>query len=166
LISDADVLIDFVEADIEVIELLATDLWDLYVAPPTLSEVKGLSVSAAEDIGLMLCDACLPELQAAAVRGGPLSQRDKLCLAIAKNRGWGCWTNDTTLRRECKKHNVKRTWGLEALLVLYNEQMVTKKRALQTAQAIHRLNPRHINVKVLSAFKQKLQKLSEKHTHD
>ncbi len=54
LISDADVLIDFVAADLEVLGIIAKSVWQLHVALPVLKEVKALTISEARRVGLMI----------------------------------------------------------------------------------------------------------------
>ncbi len=162
LISDADVLIDFIAADMEILELLATRLWQLYVVPDVLRETKPLSRTRAKKLGLLIYEPTLEELAEAATRGGPLSARDKLCLCVARNQGWGCLTNDRALRGACKTSHVKVVWGLEALLILYKEGLIQRQRARQTAILIHESNPQHINDKLLRRFEQNLMNLRGK----
>ncbi|MBN2561290.1 MAG: hypothetical protein JXQ75_10210 [Phycisphaerae bacterium] len=156
LISDADVLIDYVAADIGVLRIMATSLWDLRVALPVLREVNALTVEKARRVGLHICEPTLEEFAESAVRGGPLSAGDKLCLAIARRRGWGCLTNDTSLRRMCEAAGIRPVWGLEAMVLLHASGHLPRLRAVRTANRIHDLNPRHITEEIIARFLQQL----------
>jgi len=156
LITDANVLIDFVETDVDVLGLMTAHLWDVYVADPVLAEVRAMNPGVAKQLGLKRVEATVDELQEASQRGGSLSSRDRLCLVLARNRGWGCLTNDRALRRSCKENKIPVIWGLEALLRLHGEGHISAKRALQTARAIHRQNPQHIHTRILTSFEKKL----------
>lgn len=156
LISDADVLIDFVAADIGVLEIMATKLWQLHVALPILKEVKALTLAKAEKVNIVICEPTFQELRDAAQRGGALSGPDKLCLAIAKGRGWSCLTNDRLLRRDCKAAGVRTIWGLEAMLILNKAGHLTTAHAAKTAHAIRGQNPHHITQEILDRFLQHL----------
>ncbi|MFH0907469.1 MAG: hypothetical protein V1929_01740 [bacterium] len=145
-------LIDFVAADLEVLGLIATWNWQFHVAPPVLSEVKALTVTQAQRLGIKICEPTLAELTEAAVRGGALSGRDKLCLAIAKARGWACLTNDQRLRRSCDEAGVQPVWGLEAMVIVHKAGHLSRTRAIKTAQAIGKANPRHITGEILARF--------------
>ena len=152
LISDANVLIDFAATDLEVLEILARSLGRIHVARDVLREVKALSEAEALRCGLLICEPSLEEIMAAAERGGALSTRDKLCLAIARNRGWACLTNDQLLRKKCTNAGVKLVWGLEALLILVRKGHLTKARATKTAHLIHQNNPHHITTDIVTLF--------------
>ncbi len=152
LISDASVLIDFAEADVEVLSILAKSFATLHVAQDVLYEVEALTFSEARRIGLQLCIPTVEELVEAAIRGGPLSGRDKLCLAIARQRKWGCLTNDHCLRRRCQEVGVRPIWGLEAMLLAHRRGDLSATRAIKTAQEINRINSHHINSTILAEF--------------
>lgn len=152
LISDADVLIDYAGADMEVLEIIATSLWQLHVAMPILREVRALSVERAMQIGIIICEPTLEEITEAAARGGSLSEPDRLCLVIARKRGWPCLTNDLLLRQSCRKAGVRLVWGLEAMVLLYKAGRLSRAKAVRTAEAIHKTNPHHIHQVILDRF--------------
>ncbi|MDD2240955.1 MAG: hypothetical protein PHI93_09905 [Kiritimatiellae bacterium] len=156
LVTDANVLIDFVETDMGVLGLMAVHLFEVYVADSVLAEVNALTPAVADSLGLKRVSPTVQELQEAAQRGGPLSSRDRLCLVLARNRRWGCLTNDQALRRVCGENDIPVIWGLQVLLLLHEKGFLAKKRALQTAHAIHRQNPRHIHAGILALFEEKL----------
>lgn len=152
LISDANVLIDFATTDLEVLGILARSLGRVHVARDVLREVKALSEAEALRCGLLICEPALEEIMEAAERGGALSARDKLCLAIARNRGWACLTNDQLLRKKCAEFGVTPVWGLEALLILVRKGHLPKARAAKTAHLIQRNNPHHITADIVTRF--------------
>ena len=152
LISDANVLIDFAAADLEVLGTLARSLGRIHVARDVLREVKALTESEATQLGLFICEPSLEEIREAAVRGGALSSRDKLCLAMARNRGWACLTNDHSLRKKCTEAGVRPLWGLEALLLLVRKGHLSKPCATKTAHLIRRNNPHHITAEIVARF--------------
>lgn len=143
-------------ADLEILEIMATKLWQLHVTLPVLKEVKALPVAKAEKIGIVICEPSLQDLTDAASRGGALSSQDRLCLTIAQRRGWSCLTNDQLLRRDCGKVGVPVVWGLEAMVLLHKHGYLPRSRAATTAETIHALNPRHIHEEILKRFLQEL----------
>ena len=129
------------------------------MARDVLREVRALSEAEARRLGLLICEPSLEEIMEAAARGGALSARDKLCLAIARNRGWACLTNDQSLRKKCAEVGVKLVWGLEALLILVRKGHLTKVRATIIANLIHRNNPHHVTAEIVSRFSAMLAEL-------
>lgn len=156
LISDANVLIDFAEVDPEILRLMATTLWQLHVSMDVLREVRALSAQKARSLGLIICEPTIDEIKEASAPGGGLSGPDRLCLAMAKGRGWACLTNDQRLRGECKSSGVQVLWGLEALVLLHKAEVLTKTHAVKTAEAIRKANPRHITEEILRRFCEQL----------
>jgi len=158
VISDADVLIDYVRAAKGVLEVMAKDMWDVYVPHAIIAEVEELSLTEARRIALIVYEPTLDELTEATVRGGPLSERDKLCFCIARNKGWACLTNDGLLRKRCRSEDVQVIWGLEALLTLHENDLLSMRKAIDTAWAIHRVNPHYIHAEVVEQFVVKIGK--------
>ena len=152
VISDADVLIDYVRAAKSVLEIMAKQMWDVHVPSAIIDEVDELSLTEARKMGLILYEPTIDELTEAAVRGGPLSERDKLCFCIARNNGWACLTNDGLLRKRCRGENVQVIWGLEALRILYEHDILSMLKAIDTAWAIHRVNPHYIHADLVQEF--------------
>ncbi len=152
LISDANVLIDFAAADMEVLGILARSLGRIHVARDVLREVKAITEAEARRLGLLICEPSLEEIMEASIRGGALSTRDKLCLAMARTRGWACLTNDHSLRKKCTEAGVRPLWGLEALLLLVRKGHLSKPRATKTAHLIRQNNPHHITEEILVRF--------------
>lgn len=72
LITDANVLIDFVETDIDVLGLMTSHLCDVYIVDSVLAEVKALTPAAADGLGIKRVTPAAQELTEAAHRGGGL----------------------------------------------------------------------------------------------
>lgn len=157
VVSDADVLIDFVKTDTEVLTLLATKLWDVYVPVEVLGEVDGLETGRARDLGLLVYEATLEELtEVATNHGGALSDRDRLCFCIARDHGWACLTNDQRLRRECLDGGVPVVRSLQSLRCLYESGLLSADRTAEMASAFHRVNPHFITAALVRRFLQDL----------
>lgn len=155
-IADANVLIDYAETSPAILGLVAQHLGPVYVAAEVLEEVELLDVEQCQAIGLRLVEGNLAQLTEASQRGGPLSFEDKLCLVLARDNGWTCLSNDGPLREACKAQGVSVVWGLEIMLALVEGKHLTAAAAIQTAQAIHTVNPIFITARVLAAFQKKV----------
>lgn len=158
LLCDASVLIDYVAADIRILEIMATCIWKLATIIPVLREVKGLTKEKAEKIGITIHEPTFDELMDAAKPVAGLSSEDRLCLAITRKRRWSCLTNDVRLRKSCTECDVQVVWGLEAMIFLHRGGFIEKERAIKTAKTIQTSNPFHITDIVLKQFLQNLEK--------
>ncbi len=149
-ICDANVLIDYAEADEDVIRELVTYWGTVYVPTRILHEVRKLTQERAEDLGLTIIETplTLPEYPG-------LSGPDRACLHFVISEGWTCIANDALLRKACERHGGKVVWGLEMLLKLVSAGQITAARALGIAEKINEVNP-EITDKILTEFKDKL----------
>jgi rRNA-processing protein FCF1 len=161
-IADANVLIDYAKTTPGILALVAKHVGPVYVAADVLEEVEQLNEAQCQAIGLKVVDGNLAQLTEASQRGGPLSFEDKLCLVLARDNGWSCLSNDGPLREACKAQGVPVIWGLEIMLALVEVKQLTATSAIQTAQAIHAVNPLYITAKVLGAFQKKVAQISLK----
>lgn len=93
IISDADVLIDYLESNREVLAKVSKKICNVYISLPTLSEIKQLSENEAKKHGLTVFEPTLRQIGEASQRGGSLSFEDKLCFIIARDKKWTCVTN-------------------------------------------------------------------------
>ena len=152
-ICDANILIDYVNADEDVIRELAKYWETVYVPDRILYEVKNLSIDRAGELGLTVIETPLT-LPTAPWLSGP----DRACLYFVLTEGWTCITNDKLLQRECKRLGAKVVWGLEMLLKLVSAGQITVDRAGGIAERIGILNP-EIKDDVLRKFREKLASL-------
>jgi hypothetical protein len=153
-ICDANVLIDYVDADEDVIRELVKYWGTVYVPTRILYEVKKLPIGRAEGLGLTVIETPLI-LPSAPGLSGP----DRACLHFVISEGWTCIANDTLLRRECRRQGGRVVWGLEMLLKLVSAGQITKARAKGIAERIGVFNP-EITGKLIAEFVDKLAGLS------
>jgi len=153
-ICDANVLIDYVDADEDVIRELVKYWGTVYVPTRILYEVKKLPIDRAEVLGLSVIETPLI-LPSAPGLSGP----DRACLHFVISEGWTCIANDTLLRRECRRQGGRVVWGLEMLLKLVSAGQITKARAKGIAERIGVSNP-EITDKLITEFVVKLAGLS------
>jgi predicted nucleic acid-binding protein len=159
LIVDANVLIDYASTDRTILGLVNRFLGTVCIPRPVLDEVTQLSETDCDTLGLRLVDGSVEQLLEAGRVRGRLSFHDRLCLILAQSEGWTCVTNDRALRRSCGEVSVSVLWGLELMIELVAGGMLPRDGALGIAQAIHRVNPRHITPEILRRFAERLERL-------
>lgn len=155
IVSDADVLIDYVLTNKRILYLASTKLFRIYVPMPVFQEVKQLSQREAKKLGLVLIEPTLDQSFEAMHAIPGISFQDKLCLGIAKQNNWSCLTNDKKLRRQCASEGIITVWGLELMLYLNKKGILTVKEAEKTARSIHEINSR-ITEKIVDHFMKEL----------
>lgn len=149
-VCDANVLIDYMDADEDIIRELVRYWGKVHVPTLVLHEVKKLDEVHAKELGLIIIETPLV-LEAV----GGLSKPDRACLHFVLKEGWTCIANDTLLRRECLRRGGKVLWGLEMLLVMVSASQITSARALEIAEKIAEINP-EITTEIVTTFKDKL----------
>lgn len=152
-ICDANVLIDYLEADEDILRELVVYWGTVYVPTCVLHEVKTLSYERAEALGLTIIETPL-ELPSTPGLSGP----DRACLYFAVSDRWVCITNDRLLRRECNRHECRVVWGLEMLILLVTDGQITKARAKGIAEQIAMINPEICN-SLFESFCEKLESI-------
>ena len=135
-ICDANVLIDYLDSDEDIIRELVAYWGTVHVPTRVLHEVKTLSAERAVGLGLSVIETplVLPPTPG-------LSGPDRACLHFALAEGWVCITNDRPLRRECGRLGCKVVWGLEMLLLLVADGQISKARSKGIAEQIATINP-------------------------
>jgi hypothetical protein len=118
LIMDVCVLIDFVNTDPSILTLASRHVGNLYVATPVFDKVRVLDPSMARSVGLKLFEPTLEMVMEAGAKRERLSFQDRLCLIVAKAKGWTCLSNDRQVRSSCKSSGVRVMWGLDLLALL------------------------------------------------
>ena len=165
VISDANVLIDYINVEQTKILRLATDhLFPIKLPRSILDEVDQLTEDRAEALGMEIIEATFSQLKEAAARGGGLSKADKLCFAIARDNGWAVWTSDKPLHTKCKEKGIPAYRELELMLDLCAAGKLDPAVALQTAQKISEVNER-ISNRVVVRFLQNLKAQHEQKNH-
>lgn len=155
-VLDANVLIDYCEADRSVLTLASRHVGLIQVPSVLLDEVDGLDESECERLGLVVIEPESSLLVAAGRRRPGLSYYDHVCLLSAKAAGWTCVTNDGRLRRECRAEQVTVWWGLELMVPLVAERHLTIPAATTVARAIRSANPLYITDEILSRFEARI----------
>ena len=158
LIVDANVLIDYLDAEPSVLTLVAREAGPVFVATAVLAKVDQLDVTACEDLGLTIAEPSLGQLLEASVGRPGLAFDDVVCLIMARDNGWCCVTNDRALRAACRLSGVSVQWGLEIMLRLVAKSALSSRDAIEVALAIQRTNRAFITDAIVSEFKVKAEK--------
>ena len=155
LLLDADVLIDYLKANLSVLALASRHIGKAHVLSTVLQyEVDGLDAEDCEQRGIEVVEPDLEQLSEASLLHGSLSFNDYLCLIIASRRGFVCVTNDKALRKACERDGVSTLWGLEVMLELVRNQAMKVEDAIQIAEMISKNNPYHVPEKLVVQFSQ------------
>ena len=155
IISDANVLIDYVKTNKKVLHLAVKYLCEIYVPVAVLKEVKDITPTEIEKLGLIVFEPTLDQVTEAVNKPFGLSFQDRLCFLIAKDNGWVCATNDKQLRTQCVAGNIEVIWGLEIMSLLNKQGYLSKSEAEKTAKEIGECN-RYINKDLIKKFIDKL----------
>lgn len=158
LIMDANVLIDFCEADRTILLLVSEHIGPVHVPLPILRE-EVQDLLADEDhaeLGIVPIEPTLEEATEAAGKRAGLSFYDQLCLVLARDNGWTCVTNDGRLRRECDAEKVPVLWGLETIALLVDAAVLSIAEAERIGRTIQRSNPRFITERVITDFLERI----------
>lgn len=149
-VCDANVLIDYVAADEDIVREVVQYWGTVYVPTRILHEVRSLDEERAKALGLTIIETPLT-LETIPGLSGP----DRACLHFALKDGWTCLANDARLRKECTRRGGTVVWGLEMLLRLVAAGQITSARSLGIAERIGEVNP-EITPEILAGFKDKL----------
>lgn len=155
-VVDANVLIDYAEADPTMLALMAQHVGPIHVPRRILQEVRGWTDSDCESHGLFVVTEEFDELTQATPTIAGLSFPDRLVMVIAQRRRWGVITNDGRLRRELAIRSINMRWGLEMMLDLVHAGHLSAAQATGVAERIVTNNPR-IKSDILVEFRNKAQ---------
>ncbi len=156
LITDSCVLIDYAKSARDAIERLC-EVTSVFVPRILLvEEVRDLTLTDAEEIGLTIVDPPLELVQKAARLPKPLSFYDWLCVLMASENRWTCVSNDRRLRATCRERGVATQWSLEPLVLLVVEAEMNRDKAIAIARAMAELNP-YLGRAVVDRFIKRLQ---------
>jgi predicted nucleic acid-binding protein len=154
LLMDANVLIDFCDADATVITLISKHIGQVHVPRPILvEEVEQIVDLDWTELAITAVEPTLEvAIEAAQQPRTGLSFHDHLCLLIARANGWTCVTNDARLRRECTADGVDVLWGLETVALLVEGGALSTKAAAEIGRQIQAANPKFITLAILDRF--------------
>ncbi len=159
LLADANVLIDYRDAELEILALVAQHLAPLVIVSQVLEEVRGLSAETCEQLGINLIEPETEMLLEAASGSRRVSFNDQLCFPVCRKEDWTCVTNDRALRKLCQSNGVDSRYGLRLMIDLAQVGALPTQRAIAIAQTIHDKNPLHINTDILSRFSDAISQL-------
>ena len=152
LLTDADVLIDYRESEIKILELVVQHMGRVVVLAPVLGEVQGVTPAQCAQFGIEVVEVETEQLVRATEVESRVSFNDRLCLVACREEGWTCVTNDGALRRLCERHGVTTRFGLGLMVDLVAAGVLTRRRAMAVARQIQASNPLHINERVIQRF--------------
>ncbi len=152
LLADADVLIDYRESELAILNLVVQHLGQVAVVPSVLEEVRGVTAAQCSRLGIEVVEVSTALMLQATQVESSVSFNDRLCLVVCREEGWTCVTNDSALRRLCKRHGVETRFGLSLMVDLVAAGALTRRRAVSVARRTQVANPLHINDRVLTRF--------------
>ena len=152
LLADADVLIDYRESEIKLLELVVQHIGRVVVLATVLDEVQGVTPTQCTQLGIEVVEVETEQLVRASEVKSRVSFNDRLCLVACREEGWTCVTNDGALRRLCERHGVATRFGLGLMVDLVAAGALTRRRAMAVVRQIQVSNPLHINERVLQRF--------------
>lgn len=136
LLADANVLIDFRDADQTILSLAAEHIGPIYVLHVVLEEVKDFDEKRAQSLGLVVVDVPTELMLEVDLLPHRLRRADRLCFLACRDNDWICLTNDRLLRTHCEGRSIRTRWGLELLLELQTRGVLTRARAIEIAESI------------------------------
>ena len=152
LLADADVLIDYVEADSDILARCVVHFAPVHVMRTTLDEVDMLTTRECERLGIVIMSVVSETLARASELTLGLSISDTICLLVAGEREWTCVTNDKALRSRCRDRGVPVRRGLNLMIEFVQREYLGPKHAERVARTIQKSNPEHIHDGVIEKF--------------
>ena len=156
LLADADVLIDYRDSDLAILDLVCQHVGKMVVLPSVLDEVRGVTMADWARLGIKVVEVDTALMHEAAQIESSVSFNDRLCLVVCRAKGWTCVTNDGALRRLCRRHCVDTLFGLGLMIDLVDAGVLTRRRAMAVARRIQASNPSHVNDRVIQRFVSRL----------
>jgi predicted nucleic acid-binding protein len=126
LLVDANVLVDYQEADLGILALVSRRLGTVHIVSTVLREVD-LDEHDCARLGIRVVEPTIAQLIAATPSNGRLSLPDRLCLEVCREHAWTGVSNDKALRRACEAGGVAVRWGLELMLELVRAGHLAKR---------------------------------------
>ncbi len=148
----ADVLMDYVGADIGLLAAVSRSVGAVHVASVVLRIVDELDRRACGDHALVVVDEPLDVLREASGQRGRIAFEDRVCLSLAATAGGVCVTNDRAVRDACAAKEVASKSGLDLLLALRLADAATEAEIEKTAKKMREGNRTHVTASMLDEF--------------
>lgn len=148
----ADVLMDYVGADIGLLAAVSRSVGAVHVASVVLRIVDELDRRACGGHALVVVDEPLDVLREASGQRGRIAFEDRVCLSLAATAGGVCVTNDRAVRDACEAKQVATQSGLDLLLALQLAEGATQAEVEKTAKKMHDSNRMHVTAAMLDEF--------------
>lgn len=145
LILDANALIDYYRCNREILQLVCSNVGQIYLAQPVFDEVTQIEIHECAELGIILIEPELDDLLEAGGKRGRLSFQDHLCLILAKKHNLTCVTNDKPLRKECANENIPLIWGIELICILAEVNGVDIETAKSLILKMQENNPKYFS---------------------
>lgn len=155
VITDANVLIDYAIANKNLFSDLLQFFHEVHVPVDILNEVDQLSIEEARRLGFTIYTPHLSIYSEAEHLDNDLSFQDRICFLEARKNNWAVVTNDRDLKDLCRKEDIETFWGLQVILMMVEEGLVTKKNALAYGEKIAQCN-KWIKEDVIADFKKRI----------
>ena len=144
LLADANILIDLVQAGgVRLIgDLVRFGIAEVHV-PRTIYDEVSREISESKVVSLGITILPVTEDLSRKVLAYPdrrLSRPDRALLLMAKEMGYGVWSNDRILRANCVKQGVEVFWEFQVLLELVTRGHLTKEALVALARAVGEKN--------------------------
>lgn len=104
MVVDANVLIDYLAADVTILQRVSCHLGTIHIPRQVLREVPRIDPDDCRRLDLRIVDETVEQLLEAGQHRGRLSFHDQLCLILARDADWMCVTNDRALPSSDGRH--------------------------------------------------------------
>ena len=158
VITDANVLIDYLDADKKILNLIPGLFKETTIPIDVLNEVEQITIKQITACGFTVYYPDTETYYKAANSENGLSFQDNICIIDSKKNGWGIITNDTRMRSKCEEEGVELFWGLQLMVILVEKGRLSKDEAIKAGEKIEANNTR-ITGTDLKRFKNKIKTL-------
>ena len=161
LLLDANVLIDFMQSDPNLLSLVSSHIGSIHVLDKIVSEVTGLDERDCKKYGLTVIEPTEETIAFAEIKMHKLSYNDRLCLFTAIESDYICVTNDKDLRLACEEYQIKILWGLELIRMLVEKRVLKSEYAIKVVENIHKTNRLYIPRNLVEKFKRLVREIDQ-----
>ena len=159
LLLDANVLIDYEGAELDILHLVAKHLGSTAVAAGVFAEVGPLEPKHLAPLGIEILDPTPDQDRRARSLPSGTSFNDRLSFIVCQDGGRTCVTNDLGLQKLCQRHGVPTKFGLELMVDLVAVRALERIRAQEVARKIQSVSPDFYPDRILDRFEAMLDAL-------